>query len=283
MLLFVLLLLIIFGPLLLFSTANPVSQSNPVVATAVSLSLTSGQGEYPLVSITSFTVAPITPVQFVAMQNDDLVQGSDRMDSIQSIVMASYSDQVWDISPPALATLMTNLNNKAQTMSLKLDYSFTRSSGPQNDKIISNVAVVPISQTAQMQLASIINQTLASERSYADALQHATRNGSTQPSFAADGNGGRVVIENVAPQYLRLPATSDPIEFAGTNNRSDIVLTLDVAQGPAGSPIGQDNKQRKDNRMHVSTHCVLIVLCACCVVLCLCSPLVVRERDSQRC
>lgn len=268
-LLFLLLLLIIFGPLLLFSTANPVSQNNPVVSASISLSLSGRQGEYPLVDISSYVLQPISSDYFVALQNEDLLQDSDRADAIQSVQMAPYSDHVWDISPPSLAQLMHNLNDQTQPMAVKFQYSFSRSSGPQNDKTISNVGVVTLDQKTQQQLARILNQTLSEQpsdssgggdvqlRSFdfrsppVDSRFNAshpftgTRPGAVgapltpfhgvRPFNAVSS----VRVPGVVPVFLRLPATSDPIEINGARNRSDILLTLDVAQSANGAPTSQ--------------------------------------------
>ena len=269
-LLFLLLLLIIFGPLLLFSTANPVSQNNPVVSASISLSLSGRQGEYPLVDISSYVLQPISSDYFVALQNEDLLQDSDRADAIQSVQMAPYSDHVWDISPPSLAQLMHNLNDQTQPMAVKFQYSFSRSSGPQNDKTISNVGVVTLDQKTQQELAHILNQTLSEQpsdssggggdvqlRSFDFRSPPVDSRFNASHPFTGTHPGAvgapltpfhgvrpfnavsSVRVPGVVPVFLRLPATSDPIEINGARNRSDILLTLDVAQSANGAPTSQ--------------------------------------------
>lgn len=267
LLLFILLLVIIFGPLLLFSTANPVSQTNPVVSAEVSLSLTSQEGEYPLVDITSYVLQQPSFDYYIQLQNEDLIQSSDRYDSLQSVQMAPYSDRVWAISPPSLTQLMTSLNDHTQLMSIKFEYTFTRAAGPTTDKEVSNIVEVQIDQQTQSALARLINSTLVHDTTLESVSamaippmhdEHAiigpapytpvaamSRKDSVPPSpftgatRTASDNATSVTIPYVVPVFLRLPATSDPIELTGPSNRSAVELTLDVSRGADGSAIGQ--------------------------------------------
>jgi hypothetical protein len=336
LLLFLLLLVIVFGPLLLFSTANPVSQSNPVSAAAIGLSLTSGFGEYPLISISSYVLSSISSDQYVTLRNKNLLDDADRLDSVQSVAMSSFSDFTWDISPPSLSMLRQTLNDPAQRMSMKFTYEFTRAAGPQNTKSIQGTIVTPLSQDLQSQLAIILNANSSQMTGHSsqmkahqdmagvepqsawttqpedrlmrpaqssfhalDRERHLERrwrqqqdvrlrqpftyysNSSAHPSNAFSSpytssphllsppphwnpapslrlaSSSSVRIPQIVPIYLRLPATSDPIELASQTDRSDIVLTLDIAHADVGAPIGQFNnsehsQQNIGQQMHGS-------------------------------
>lgn len=263
LLLFVLLLVIIFGPLLLFSTANPVSQSNPVASASIAVSLVGQQGEYPLIDISSFVLAPIDDTLYTQLRNEDLIEDSDHEDSIQRVSMAPFSDAIWSISPPSLESLTTSLNDPSRAMSLKFEYAFTRTSGPSTNKVISSQVLVQLDQSTQSTIAQLINRTasdateagvrspLQEARSARAAAIHAyhyhtpssVSRVSVGPSAFGDGllrasSNDSVSIAQVVPVVLRLPATSDPIELDQQTNRANITLTLDVAhQGPQ-TPIG---------------------------------------------
>jgi hypothetical protein len=248
-LLFLLLLLIIFGPLLLFSTANPVSQNNLVSSTSISLSLSGTQGEYPLVDVTSFTISGITDADYVLLQNEDLLQDGDDSDAVQVIQLANYSDHVWDISPPALDQLMFSLNDVTEPMSVKFEYSFTRASGPQNDKVISGTLTTPLPQPVQTKLAQILHQTVTAKAMDSQTLSRASQPPASKkisrpfgsfPPFLHSvltqngSSNSSVLLPAAAPLYLRLPATSDPMEL-DPNQRNDILLTVGATQEQSGA------------------------------------------------
>jgi len=243
--LFVLLLLIIFGPLLLFSTANPVSQSNPVLGAAVSLSLSGPQGEYTIVDISSYVVSPISEDYYISLRNDDLVDESDHIDAVQSVRMASWSDKTWGISPPALQRLLESLMDPRHPMNVRFSYSFNRQ-GPQSNKQVVSEIVMPLSEDAQAGLAKIINATL---NAASNSLVHSEQLPRDRDQFATNrgGMGGSstvvdlvkdpansVRIPHIMPVFLRLPATADPIEIQPPSNRSDILLKLDTTTSSEG-------------------------------------------------
>lgn len=247
-LIFLLLLLIIFGPLLLFSTANPVSQTNNVQSSSISLALTSSTGEYPVLSISNFLIHDISIEEYEKLQEDDYIGDSDSMQQIQNVSFSQYSDNIWQISPPALQQLMNTLNDPTQPVSMRLSYQFNRA-GPPTSKTLASSIIVPIDQQTQSYLAYVLNQTgdanvpLAQAPMHGFSTRHHHESGHPRwmmpaPSKAQLMNERSVMIQNVFPRVFRLPATNDPVELNDVWNRSNVLMTLDVERSSgAGSSL----------------------------------------------
>ena len=202
-LLFSLLLLIIFAPLLLFSSANPVTVANPVTGAAIELTLSGPRGEWTLWTISSFNATqPLSDdlTVYAALRDLRLVDSNDHPDDIQQLQMTNFSDSLWSISPPALRTLTSELfeSNSDSSFSALLRFTFTRPL-PATTPTISLVIPVPLTPEKRVEMGEFIE------------TKHARSN---------------ITLEEIVPLYWRLPAAAAPVEIKEASNRTSLTLTI---------------------------------------------------------
>jgi len=197
LLIFLALVLVLFGPLLLFSSANPVSSSNNVQSAQLSLSIVAPNGEFELLSISSVSSnTQIRDPAYADMKTLRLVDENDKITNIQNLTMVRYSDDYWKISPPSLAALQASLQDPDVAMSARLTYSFTRP-GPANYRTVHGQHAIDLSNENCQQLARVFNH--------------------SDPSAS-------IRLPGLSPAYLRLPATADPVVLS--DDYYDVNLTL---------------------------------------------------------
>jgi hypothetical protein len=201
-LVFILLIVIIFLPLLLFSSANPVTSNNNVLETQVDVSLVGPAGEYRLLTISSMESATVVSNMEYSQMKQDRVIADDSQSNIQRLRMVPFSDATWDISAPSLDKLLLALGSQSTMMEVKLHYAFSRA-GPPEQKRIDQTVTVPLTAAQQQQLYQIVLGT--------------TRGG------GAGGLEG-VKLSRLVPKYLRLPANGSPIILTNQMNRAFLSL-----------------------------------------------------------
>ena len=201
------LLLIIFTPMLLFSSANPVTQSNLVTGVEVELSLLGPRGEWTLLTISSLNESlRADDYTYSTLRQERLIDSNDKQEDIQAIQLTSFSDELWTISPPALSALTNELllarpNGTANATSEyrgRLRYTFTRPL-PATTPTIDAVAEAPLSDAKRLELAEFVS----------------TSHGRTN-----------ITLPGIVPVYFRLPASAAPIELTDKTNRSDLTLAI---------------------------------------------------------
>ena len=198
------LLLIIFTPMLLFSSANPVTQSNLVTGVAVELSLLGPRGEWTLFTISSLNASTaVDDYTYGTLRQERLIDSNDKQEDIQAIQLTNFSDQLWTISPPALTALTNELLAPANPTTnnsyfSRLRYTFTRPL-PATTPSISMVAQTPLPSDKRLELAEFVS----------------TEHGRTNMTLPA-----------LVPNYFRLPGSAAPIELTDTTNRSDLTLAI---------------------------------------------------------
>ena len=198
------LLLIIFTPMLLFSSANPVTQSNLVTGVAVELSLLGPRGEWTLFTISSLnTSGSVDDYTYGTLRQERLIDSNDKQEDIQAIQLTNFSDQLWTISPPALTALTNELlapSDPATNNSYlsRLRYTFTRPL-PATSPTISTVAETVLDPDKRLELAEFVS----------------TDHGRTN-----------MTLPSLVPTYYRLPASAAPIELTDKSNRSALTLAI---------------------------------------------------------
>ena len=201
-LLFSLLLLIIFAPLLLFSSANPVTVANPVTGAAIELTLSGPRGEWTLFTISSFNATLTLSddlAAYAALRDARLVDSNDHPDDIQQLQMTNFSDSLWSISPPALSTLTRELFAPGNdSFAALLEFTFTRPL-PATTPTISLVIRVPLTDEKRVELGEFIE------------TRHERSN---------------ITLERIVPLYWRLPAAAAPIEIADVGSRMHLTLAV---------------------------------------------------------
>ena len=196
---FCVLIAILFGPLLFFSSANPVTQINEVQFASVQLTLQGPRGEYELMTISSTqSIAFASSHDYHALRAEHALDEQEDMQQVQKITMSSFADRNWDISPPALKSLSRELRDPDVRMWGHYYYKFTRS-GPESNKKIEGLSVIELDEPTQLILAEMIQSN--------DSSQTAT-------------------IKTVAPTRLRLPGFGEIKEILGKQNRSTIQVQL---------------------------------------------------------
>jgi len=183
-LLFVVLLIIIFAPLLLFSSANPGTSLNNVESVKVKLDILGPSGEFTMLQIGSIAKQRTASGQeFQDLKQAKLVDENDQATTVQRIEMVAYSDDKWQISPPALSALMNSLADSRDQMFFRVYFSFTRP-GPLGFQTITGQRTIPMNTTQQKQLSDVLNERTAH---------------------------WNITIPNLLPSTMRLLPTSKPV------------------------------------------------------------------------
>lgn len=204
---FCVLLLIIFGPLLLFSSANPNTTLNNVQGARFSLSLIdSSRAEYNILTISSIrNMSEVSTEMYLQMSHEKMVDDNDEREACQRLEMLSYPDDEWIISPPKLQVLIYSLQqaaneSAAEEFKWKLTYHFHRP-GPPGANDVSGENGVTLSPEALQELATVLGGGNKSETT--------------------------LHIPNLIPTHFRLTPTSDPIVLHPKDGKySGVVLTL---------------------------------------------------------
>ena len=147
-------LLVIFVPLVLFSTLNPSNSSNDVVSAKFRMELCLGNStqtyNVSLLKSTNAKFLPISDEEYEAFQNDTELRGYTQQ-QIQKVNIVGYSEKMWDISSKSYKMMMD-----------KIDW-FVRNSADSKDSIndsnMENFAkiVLKISVTRQNDLETSAN------------------------------------------------------------------------------------------------------------------------------
>ena len=201
-LLFSLLLLIIFAPLLVFSSANPVTVANPVTGASIELTLSGPRGEWTLLTISSWNASMGLSddlTSYARLRDARLIDSNDKPEDIQFIQMTNFSDSLWSISPPALRTLTTELFAPANdTFSALLEFTFTRPL-PATSPTISWTIPIELSDDKRVEMGEFIQTTRGRSN---------------------------ITLDGIVPMYWRLPATASPIEITGKELRRSLTLAV---------------------------------------------------------
>ena len=137
---FVGMLLIVFGPMLLFSTLNPALSRNPVLGASISVQLSSrtGNSYFSLYSSGAKKRADVsTPsgaiLDQVRSEFSNLIAFDPKYDKLcQAVQMPPYSASEWLITPPGLRDMQELLLNENADISVIVEYSFARRIGQED-------------------------------------------------------------------------------------------------------------------------------------------------------
>jgi hypothetical protein len=149
------LIAIIAGPLLLFSSLNPIAEDNYVIGTKLELSIEVNVTTDTDI-INKYTVFNNDQVSIIRPIQDQLYNklnlGTDirtknlKRYLMQEIMMSPTSDTIWNIAPPSQAALHTKVKNailepQKESINLRLTYSFLRDNPPGNQEVSNSIAV----------------------------------------------------------------------------------------------------------------------------------------------
>ncbi|KAG2378189.1 hypothetical protein C9374_008332 [Naegleria lovaniensis] len=161
-LLFVIFSMIIFFPLLFYSTANPALSYNTVNTVEVSIGL---EGFEPLYENRYYRLNPDDSLEsFVDFFNGNglrLFADYDPSFQIQNFTLASYSERYWLISTPSRSSLVDALLNDTLSLNLTMHLNINRA-GPSTQLSLESRQAVILSKDKRLQLAKLINYNVSS-------------------------------------------------------------------------------------------------------------------------
>lgn len=198
--LFFVLLLVIFLPLILFSSANPATSLNNVTGCSFDVSISCSTGAFKLASVSSIALIRTVDISEYSFMKDQRIIFNQPQNQIQVVRLAQYADNYWQLTPPNRATLNKVLGDFNKTVELDLSYSFTRP-GPDEAKTIFGVR----SQSLDVDTRVALQQLM-------DVKDDKTKRKT-------------VTISNSLPMYVRLPSSGEP-EILPNADFSSLQLTL---------------------------------------------------------
>lgn len=149
------LVVVLAGPLLLFSSLNPIAEDNLVKGTSLNLAIevnvTSGSdiiNRYNLFSNEHVKVLRSIENELYTDLNmgTNILTKNIRRSQMQEIAMSSTSDAVWDIAPPSQRLLFQQISNAVEEstrlpINVRLTYSFARDNPPGNQIVSHSIAI----------------------------------------------------------------------------------------------------------------------------------------------
>ncbi|UPQ97876.1 Piezo non-specific cation channel protein [Chloropicon primus] len=118
---FCVLSLIIWGPLILYSSSNPAIVTPALTGVSVNLTLTHGTGTFPL-----FFGGQDRIVERWS-QKPHYFGKNFRDGQIKEVVLSPYSDTFWTVSPPRRREIQQTLRNATDDVNLRIDFLFRKS------------------------------------------------------------------------------------------------------------------------------------------------------------
>eukprot|EP00475_Leptophrys_vorax_P039989 TRINITY_DN7345_c0_g1_i5.p1 TRINITY_DN7345_c0_g1~~TRINITY_DN7345_c0_g1_i5.p1 ORF type:complete len:1149 (+),score=236.86 TRINITY_DN7345_c0_g1_i5:424-3447(+) len=153
----VLLVVVVFGPLFLFSSANPAQTLNNVTGVSLSLSFVIPSGAYPFLSTTNIqSMQSASDADLVQLKTSCGVPETTSLNTVQVITLDPFADTFWTISSSALFTLRKGLNNSNSYIRYSL--TFVRP-GPSNLKqVVDSNAVTGTTPMILERLTEMVDQ-----------------------------------------------------------------------------------------------------------------------------
>ena len=145
-------LLIITGPLMLFSSLNPIKEANPLERMSVEIGAVVQNSNY----YRFFLASRVTSVEYIS-DKEWIYMGFDKLkeltaeekDLMQVLTIPAFSDSLWDITPPSKMQICNylnqTLNEKGLEFSLEFVYNFERPYPPQQ-KVLTRSSRYPLDQ-----------------------------------------------------------------------------------------------------------------------------------------
>ncbi|KAI9996216.1 hypothetical protein PInf_013599 [Phytophthora infestans] len=193
MLLFLLICLV--GPLAMFSSINPSTTANDVTLTTVAFGIVDEQETMNQLYSNSDSNSPSCKVD---MNTESA--------SVQCVEFDVFSYDVWELSPPRMDLLVTQLQS-TQALNWTISFTFTRP-GPTDDEVISAKYSIRMKDEQRNALIPMIKQTVTDDDT------------STLPSIQIDG---------LFPTVVQLTASSGVLQRS-TQMRS-VAITKHASDG----------------------------------------------------
>jgi hypothetical protein len=200
---FVGLMLLLLGPMLVFSSANPTSQATQVNSVSTSLTVVCSSGSFELLSISStLDIEPLSSESRQKLVESGVVASNDVGDGDQNVVLAPNSNSLWDISPSSLDFLISALQNNFSDSKLIFQYSFTKN-GPSESKIADGCSQISLGKNSSL-LAKLLNSS------------------DLESTF---------MIYNLFPLYLQIPVSGAPVLVSSVMAPGLLLINSNLAYG----------------------------------------------------
>ena len=135
------------GPLLIFSTANPVSTSNLVERATLTFGIAdvaNPNTKFELLSTSSFESGTIEASMLDELRAANLMSKDLPDNSVQNLTMSFYSDTTWNISPPRKQRFTTLLSRDDVRLAYSLTLRFLRNdSSTSQETFLSKTILSP--------------------------------------------------------------------------------------------------------------------------------------------
>jgi hypothetical protein len=149
------LVIVIAGPLLLFSSLNPIAEENMVKGTSLNLAIEVNVTKSSDI-INRYSLFSNDQVKVLRNIEDDLykklqmgektITKNLKRGLMQEIAMSTTSDTVWDIAPPSQSLLFEQISNALDEstrlpINVRLTYHFTRDNPAGNQEVSHSIAI----------------------------------------------------------------------------------------------------------------------------------------------
>ncbi|KAH7277309.1 hypothetical protein KP509_39G044800 [Ceratopteris richardii] len=174
---FLILILIIWAPMLIYSSGNPTNFANPVLDVHVQIELNTRNGRFNLYHTSLCTIYSMEDLADSGANSDSHLEDYD-LDDVQLICCESNADRLWLVPPPTLQALLDSIQND---FSVIAEWSFYRQ------------------RPKTKELALFTNES-----------------SSVSVYFDASTNTTGLSVSNLHPQYFRISSTGEVYMLEGT-------------------------------------------------------------------
>jgi PAS domain S-box-containing protein len=157
-------LLLLLGPLIIYSDANPSTTSNLVTSGQIQLQMTSSSGTFLIFSCTSLAnLRELPSGTYSSMTSSGYISSDKSNSDCQEIVFNTFSDQQWIITSPGFESFLSGLADTSTAVTLDVTYSLTRPY-PSGYTTISSTNSITMSSTVSSKLANTVSENACTYR-----------------------------------------------------------------------------------------------------------------------
>eukprot|EP01114_Cavostelium_apophysatum_P013947 TRINITY_DN3486_c0_g1_i8.p1 TRINITY_DN3486_c0_g1~~TRINITY_DN3486_c0_g1_i8.p1 ORF type:complete len:2315 (-),score=561.17 TRINITY_DN3486_c0_g1_i8:52-6996(-) len=199
--LFIILVILIWFPLVFLSTGNPSYHGNPVISSTTQIGL---GGYQPLFLVSQdYNITQISKDDFSGLGPWPGITKGDYKD-IQKMTIDTNAELLWQPSPPTLRSMIADLENPDMQNNMEISFTFTRGGNFGSGTLSYPPIQRKLSQSESLQLASV---------------------------FAK--NSTSTLINNFGPVLMNLPPSGNII-YENSGKNFSLLLTLNTQQTNSG-------------------------------------------------
>lgn len=155
------LLLVLFLPLIYYSSLNPTLASNSVSAISVRVGIVGHDPLYSTSQLAGSQGLSVSDVRGLVADYSGLHSFQLATLTVQELFTLPFSDSLWEISPPSRNSLTGALLDMSIEVQMQTLYSFTRF-GPVGNRLVSGQSLLVLTQVQRLQLASMVSSNASS-------------------------------------------------------------------------------------------------------------------------